>query len=324
MTPRHLIANNLSVPVGVRGLLYTMKNVQLNTGRIIGEGQPSYIIAEIGINHNGSIDIAKKLIDEAVAAKADAVKFQKRTPELCVPLDQWEIQRDTPWGRMSYIDYKRKTEFGAVEYSIIDQYCKERGIDWFVSPWDVDSVDFMEQFDTPIYKLASASLTDLELIEKILKTGRPLMISTGMSTQNEIVNTVKFINEFDANYPLMIAHSTSAYPCPLEQLNLKMITTLKGMFPGTPIGYSGHETGLSTTVAAVVIGASFVERHFTLDRAMWGSDHAASVEPQGLARLVRDIHDVELASGDGVKKVYDAEIGQMKKLRKHISAEYSV
>lgn len=324
MTPRHLIANNLSVPVGVRGLLCTMKNVQLNTGRIIGEGQPSYIIAEIGINHNGSIDIAKKLIDEAVAAKADAVKFQKRTPELCVPLDQWEIQRDTPWGRMSYIDYKRKTEFGAVEYSIIDQYCKERGIDWFVSPWDVDSVDFMEQFDTPIYKLASASLTDLELIEKILKTGRPLMISTGMSTQNEIVNTVKFINEFDANYPLMIAHSTSAYPCPLEQLNLKMITTLKGMFPGTPIGYSGHETGLSTTVAAVVIGATFVERHFTLDRAMWGSDHAASVEPQGLARLVRDIHDVELASGDGVKKVYDAEIGQMKKLRKHISAEYSV
>ena len=324
MTPRHLIANNLSVPVGVRGLLYTMKNVQLNTGRIIGEGQPSYIIAEIGINHNGSIDIAKKLIDEAVAAKADAVKFQKRTPELCVPLDQWEIQRDTPWGRMSYIDYKRKTEFGAVEYAIIDQYCKERGIDWFVSPWDVDSVDFMEQFDTPIYKLASASLTDLELIEKILKTGRPLMISTGMSTQNEIVNTVKFINEFDANYPLMIAHSTSAYPCPLEQLNLKMITTLKGMFPGTPIGYSGHETGLSTTVAAVVIGATFVERHFTLDRAMWGSDHAASVEPQGLARLVRDIHDVELASGDGVKKVYDAEIGQMKKLRKHISAEYSV
>ena len=324
MTPRHLIANNLSVPVGVRGLLYTMKNVQLNTGRIIGEGQPSYIIAEIGINHNGSIDIAKKLIDEAVAAKADAVKFQKRTPELCVPLDQWEIQRDTPWGRMSYIDYKRKTEFGAVEYSIIDQYCKERGIDWFVSPWDVDSVDFMEQFDTPIYKLASASLTDLELIEKILKTGRPLMISTGMSTQNEIVNTVKFINEFDANYPLMIAHSTSAYPCPLEQLNLKMITTLKGMFPGIPIGYSGHETGLSTTVAAVVIGATFVERHFTLDRAMWGSDHAASVEPQGLARLVRDIHDVELASGDGVKKVYDAEIGQMKKLRKHISAEYSV
>ncbi|MDI9879482.1 N-acetylneuraminate synthase family protein [Flectobacillus longus] len=300
-----------------------MKSIELNTGKVIGEGAPCYIIAEIGINHNGSIDIAKKLIDEAVNARVDAVKFQKRTPEVCVPRDQWEIMRDTPWGRMSYIDYKRKTEFGAVEFSIIDQYCKERGMDWFVSAWDVESVDFMEQFETPLYKLASASLTDFELIERILKTGRPLMISTGMSTQNEIVETVRFILDFDPEYPLSIAHATSAYPCKPEELNLNMIHTLSNMFPNHPIGYSGHETGLATTVAAVAMGATFVERHFTLDRAMWGSDHAASVEPQGLARLVKDIRDVEIASGDGVKKVYDSEVGQMKKLRKHISAEYN-
>ena len=300
-----------------------MKSIELNTGKVIGEGAPCYIIAEIGINHNGSIDIAKKLIDEAVNARVDAVKFQKRTPEVCVPRDQWEIRRDTPWGRMSYIDYKRKTEFGAVEVSSIDQYCKERGMDWFVSAWDVESVDFMEQFETPLYKLASASLTDFELIERILKTGRPLMISTGMSTQNEIVETVRFILDFDPEYPLSIAHATSAYPCKPEELNLNMIHTLKTMFPNHPIGYSGHETGLATTVAAVAMGATFVERHFTLDRAMWGSDHAASVEPQGLSRLVKDIRDVETASGDGVKKVYDSEVGQMKKLRKHISAEYN-
>lgn len=312
--------------MGVRGFLrpLQMKNVTLSSGKVIGKGQPCYIIAEIGINHNGSLDIAKQLVDEGANAKADAVKFQKRTPELCVPLDQWEIQRDTPWGRMSYIDYKRKTEFGNLEYSAIDQHAKQRGIDWFASPWDVESVTFLEHFSPVLYKLASASLTDLELIEKILHTGRPLMISTGMSTVKEITDTVAFIKNFDENYPLMIAHSTSAYPCKPEELNLSMIRTLGEMFPDTPIGYSGHETGLATTVAAVALGATFVERHFTLDRAMWGSDHAASVEPQGLARLVKDIRDVEIACGDGIKKVYEAEISQMKKLRKHISAEYSV
>jgi N-acetylneuraminate synthase len=292
-----------------------MATVILNNDRKIGDAQPCYIIAEIGINHNGSLETAKKLIDEAVAAKADAVKFQKRTPELCVPKDQWEIMRDTPWGRMSYIDYKRKTEFGSLEYSDIDQYCRKLGIDWFVSAWDTESVDFMEQFDTPMYKLASASLTDFALIEKILLTGRPLMISTGMSMMKEIEEAVAFIENYDINYPLMIAHSTSAYPCKVEELNLNMIQTLKAKYPDSPIGYSGHETGLSTTVTAVAIGATFVERHFTLDRAMWGSDHAASVEPQGFQRLVRDIRDTETALGDGVKKVYDSEIGPMKRLR---------
>ncbi|OOQ59904.1 N-acetylneuraminate synthase [Mucilaginibacter pedocola] len=294
----------------------------MSNGRIIGKGQPSYIIAEIGINHNGSLEIAKKLIDEAVAAKADAVKFQKRTPEICVPKDQWEMMRDTPWGRMSYIDYKRKTEFGIAEYAAIDRYCKKVGIDWFVSTWDVPSVDFMEQFETVMYKLASASLTDFPLIQRILETGKPLMLSTGMSTMNEIENTMAFVNAFAPNYPLFIAHSTSAYPCPPQELNLRMIQTLEDKYKGIPIGYSGHETGLATTVAAVAMGATFVERHFTLDRAMWGSDHAASVEPQGLSRLVRDIRDAEIAAGDGVKKVYESELGPMKRLRVNISDEY--
>ncbi|GAC1561497.1 MAG: hypothetical protein NVS3B13_32020 [Mucilaginibacter sp.] len=296
--------------------------ITLNSGHKIGPGEPCYIIAEIGINHNGSRDIAKQLIDEAVAAKATAVKFQKRTPEICVPKDQWEIMRDTPWGKMSYIDYKRKTEFGIVEYATIDQYCKKVGIDWFVSTWDVEAVDFMEQFDTPMYKLASASLTDFPLIKKILLTGKPLMLSTGMSTTKEIEDAVNLVRAFDKNYPLFIAHSTSAYPCKPEELNLKMIQTLGAKYPGVPIGYSGHETGLATTVAAVSLGATFVERHFTLDRAMWGSDHAASVEPQGFTRLVRDIRDVEIATGDGIKRVYESELGPMKRLRVNISDEY--
>jgi YrbI family 3-deoxy-D-manno-octulosonate 8-phosphate phosphatase len=302
----------------------TNSTITLNSGIKIGPGEPCYIIAEIGINHNGSLDVAKKLIDEAVAARATAVKFQKRTPEICVPKDQWEIMRDTPWGRMSYIDYKRKTEFGIVEYATIDQYCKKQGIDWFVSTWDVEAVDFMEQFDTPMYKLASASLTDIPLIKKILLTGKPLMLSTGMSTNKEIEDAVNLVRSFDKNYPLMIAHSTSAYPCKPEELNLKMVQTLSNKYPGVPIGYSGHETGLATTVAAVTLGATFVERHFTLDRAMWGSDHAASVEPQGFSRLVRDIRDVETATGDGIKRVYESELGPMKRLRVNISDEYKV
>jgi len=296
--------------------------IELNTGKKIGKGQPCYIIAEIGINHNGSLEIAKQLIDEAVAAKASAVKFQKRTPEICVPKDQWDIMRDTPWGRITYIDYKRKTEFGIAEYATIDQYCKKQGIDWFVSTWDVEAVDFMERFDTPLYKLASASLTDFPLINRILLTSKPLMLSTGMSTNKEIEDAVNLVRAFDENYPLLIAHSTSAYPCKPEELNLKMIQTLSDKYPGLPIGYSGHETGLATTVAAVSLGATFVERHFTLDRAMWGSDHAASVEPQGFQRLVRDIHDVETATGDGIKKVYESELGPMKRLRVNIGEEY--
>jgi len=291
-----------------------MKHVILNNKRIIGAGMPVYVIAEIGINHNGSLDIAKKLIDWAFMAECDAVKFQKRTPELCVPQDQWDKERNTPWGKMSYIDYKRKMEFGQKEFEEIDRYCKQKGIDWFASAWDEVSVDFLEQFDPIMYKLASASLTDNDLMGKVKSTGRPLMISTGMSNFSEIEEAVALAGTKN----LMIAHSTSAYPCDPSELNLNMIKTLTAKFDA-PIGYSGHETGLAPTVAAVALGAVFVERHFTLDRAMWGSDHAASVEPQGMIRLVRDIRDIEKGLGDGVKKVYDSELEPMKRLRKVIN-----
>lgn len=297
-----------------------MNTFRVSPTRIIGAGHPVYIIAEIGINHNGSLDIAKKLIDEAVQAGCDAVKFQKRTPELCTPKDQWHLERDTPWGRMSYINYRHMVELGFDEYSEIDAYCKEKGIDWFVSCWDEVAVDFMEQFNPGVYKFASASLTDHALIEKVKQTGKPYILSTGMSTMGEIRDAV---DKFGTDN-LMIAHSTSAYPCPPQELNLRMIETLAELYPETPIGYSGHETGLATTVAAVSMGACFVERHFTLDRAMWGSDHAASVEPQGMQKLVRDIRDVELSMGDGVKRVYESELGAMKRLRRTKSATSAV
>lgn len=292
-----------------------MQAVEIRKNRFIGPSQPAYIIAEIGINHNGSLDLAKQLISEAAKAGCNAVKFQKRTPELCVPKDQWEKQRDTPWGRMSYIDYKRKTEFGQAEYTAIDDYCRALGIDWFASCWDEPSVDFMEQFAPVLYKMASASLTDKPLLDRVRATGRPLMLSTGMSTLDEIMQAVKWVG-LDK---LMIAHSTSSYPCPPAELNLRMVRALQGMFPATPIGYSGHETGLATTVAAVTLGACFVERHFTLDRAMWGSDHAASVEPGGMAKLVRDIRDVEGGLGDGVKRVYDSELEPRRRLRRELT-----
>lgn len=289
-----------------------MNTFRVSSKRSIGAGHPVYVIAEIGINHNGSLDIARKLIDEAVMAGCDAVKFQKRTPEVCTPRDQWHLERDTPWGRMTYINYRKIIELGYEEYAAIDAYCKEKEIDWFASCWDEESVDFMEQFDPGLYKFASASLTDHELIAKVKKTGKPYILSTGMSTMTEIRAAVDTFGTDN----LLIAHATSAYPCPPQELNLRMIETLAELFPGTPVGYSGHETGLATTVAAAAMGACFVERHFTLDRAMWGSDHAASVEPQGMQKLVRDIRDLELAMGDGIKKVYDSELGAMKRLRR--------
>lgn len=292
-------------------------SIPVSQNKRIGRGEPVYIIAEIGINHNGSVALARKLIDEAVMAGCDAVKFQKRTPELCTPRDQWYLERDTPWGRMTYIDYRHKVELGYEEYAAIDSYCKEKDIDWFVSCWDEAAVDFIEQFNPGIYKFASASLTDQELIQKVKNLGKPYILSTGMSTMKEIKATIE---RFGTDH-LLIAHSTSAYPCPPAELNIKMVNTLQALYPGTPIGYSGHETGLATTIAAVAAGACFVERHFTLDRAMWGSDHAASVEPQGMHKLVRDIRDVEAALGDGIKRVYDSEMAAMKRLRRKNSFE---
>lgn len=289
-----------------------MSTITLRNGRKIGLGQPCFIIAEIGINHNGDLNIAKKLIEEAAHAGCDAVKFQKRTPEVCTPRDEWDRMRDTPWGRMKYIEYRYKVEFGESEYAEIDRYAAEMGIVWFASCWDQESVDFLEQFDPMLYKAASASLTDIDLLLKKKSTEKPLIISTGMSTQHQIDYAVEAIGRDN----VMIAHATSAYPCLPEELNIRMIQTLNEKFAGIPIGYSGHETGLATTYAAVVMGASFVERHYTLDRAMWGSDQAASVEIDGMRRMVRDIRDIEKAMGDGIKKVYDSEQGSIKKLRK--------
>ena len=284
--------------------------------RLVGEGQPVYIVAEIGINHNGDVEIAKRLIDAAKLAGCDAVKFQKRTPELCVPPEQRNIPRETPWGLITYMEYRYKVEFGYEQYAEIDRYCKQQGIAWFASCWDVPSVDFMEQFDPPCYKVASASLTDDELLLRLNGTGKPILLSTGMSTMDEIRHAVSLLD----HDRLIIMHSTSTYPCPPNELNLRMIQTLRREF-GLPVGYSGHEVGLQTTYAAVVLGACVVERHITLDRAMWGSDQAASVEPGGFMRLVRDIRVIEQALGDGVKRVYESEMAARAKLRRVPSAE---
>jgi len=279
--------------------------------RMIGDGHPTFIIAEIGINHNGDLGVAKRLIDVAVMAGCDAVKFQKRTPEKAVPPEYQNVMRETPWGIISYLEYRRKVEFGFDEYNEIDRYCQDKGILWFASCWDEDSVDFIEQFSPPCYKIASASLTDIQLLNKIRSKGRPIILSTGMSTFEEIEQGVSTLGTEN----LAIAHSTSTYPCPPGELNLRMIKTLQKHF-NCPVGYSGHEVGLQTTLAAITLGAAFVERHITLDRAMWGSDQAASVEPWGLMRLVRDIRVIEQAMGDGVKQVYPSEMSARQKLRR--------
>lgn len=278
----------------------------------VGAAMPVFVIAEIGINHNGSLELAKRLIDGAVLAGADAVKFQKRTPEKCVPRDQWDVERETPWGRMTYIEYRRRVELGPREYAEIDRHCRERRILWFASCWDEEAVDFIESFNPPCYKAASASLTDLPLLRKMRSTRRPLILSTGMSTTEEISAAVAAVGRTD----LLIAHSTSSYPCPPEHLNLRMIRTLQEQYPDCPIGYSGHEVGLAPTWAAVTLGATFIERHITLDRAMWGSDQAASVEIGGLLRLVANVRDIERSLGDGIKRVYEGELSARKKLRR--------
>jgi sialic acid synthase SpsE len=280
--------------------------------KTVGPGHPVYVTGEIGINHNGELDNAFALIDAAAEAGCDAVKFQKRTPEVCTPRDQWDVERDTPWGRMTYIDYRHRVEFDEDGYRAIDEHCKKRGIDWFASPWDVESVAFLEKFGVPCYKVASASLTDDELLRAMRATGRTVILSTGMSTPKQIRHAVEVLGS--AN--IVLCHATSTYPAQAAELNLRMIHTLEREFPNVPIGYSGHETGLQTSLAAVALGACFVERHITLDRAMWGSDQAASVEPGGLQRLVRDIRTIEDSLGDGVKKVYDSERKPMEKLRR--------
>jgi N-acetylneuraminate synthase len=254
------------------------------------------IIAEIGINHNGSIEIAKKLIDSASLAGCDYVKFQKRTPEICVPDKQKSVIRSTPWGDMTYLDYKYRVEFGKEQYDEIDRYCLEKGIGWFASVWDTPSSEFMKQY-VDITKIPSALITDLNLCNQARRDSSKLLISTGMSNENEIIECIESCN------PDVVMHTNSSYPSPIKEINLNYIKTLQTAHPKVEIGYSGHEYGLVTTFAAVSLGCSWVERHITLDRTMWGSDHVASVEPQGLMKLVKGIRDIEKAMGEGGPRV---------------------
>jgi len=288
-----------------------MSNKNIKVGNtLVGQAQHCYIVAEIGINHNGSLDIAKKLIDVAVDSGCDAVKFQKRTIEIVYSKEELSKPRESPFGTTNG-DLKKGLEFGMEEYSAINKYCKEKKITWFASCWDEASVDFIEQFDPPCYKIASASLTDDNLLKHHRKFGKPIILSTGMSSMQEIEHAVAVLGTDD----LIILHSTSTYPADLEELNLRMITTLKKKFP-SPIGYSGHEVGLYTSLAAIILGGCMLERHITLDRSLWGSDHSASVEPQGIQKLVRDLRVCEQALGNGVKQVYDSEIPIRQKLRR--------
>jgi N-acetylneuraminate synthase len=281
-------------------------------GRDVGPGHPVFIVAEIGVNHQGDVETAKRLIEMAAAADCDAVKFQKRTPVLAVPSTQWDVPKETPWGVMPYLEYRQRMEFELDEWDEIDAFCKALGVTWFASAWDRGAVEDLERFDLPCHKVASACLTDDDLLTAMAATGKPVILSTGMSTFEQIDHAVSLL-PIDR---LLITHCTSTYPCPPEELNLSLILALQEAY-GVPVGYSGHEAGLQTTYAAVTLGACLVERHVTLDRAMWGSDQAASLEPDGLRRLVRDIRVIERAMGDGVKRVYDSERPAMEKLRLH-------
>lgn len=267
------------------------------------------IIAEIGINHNGSVDLAKKLIDAASLAGCDYVKFQKRTPEICVPLSERNKIKSTPWGEMTYLEYKQRIEFGKQEFDEIDSYCKSKGIEWFSSVWDTESVDFMSQY-TDLTKISSALITDSNLCKYARQKNTKLIISTGMSTEEQIENAVKNCS------PEVIMHTNSTYPCPVEDLNLNYITWIKDKWKETEVGYSGHEYGLTTTFAAVAMGCQWVERHLTLERTMWGSDHLASVEPQGFMKLVKGIRDIEKSMGNyGPRQVMEGEKEKLKSLR---------
>jgi N-acetylneuraminate synthase len=277
----------------------------------IGAGHPCYVIAEIGINHNGELENAKKLIDVAAEAGCQAVKFQKRTPDISTPENQKNVQRETPWGVMTYLEYKHRIEFGDAEYNEIAAYSAKKGLDWFASPWDVPSVEFLEDHGVTVHKVASASITDIPLLEALRDTGKPIILSTGMSTMEEIDKAVSVVG----TDKLVLMHATSTYPLDPKEANLLMINTLRERF-GVPVGYSGHETGLQVSLAAVALGADALERHITLDRAMWGTDHGASLEPGGLSRLIRDVRVIEEALGDGVKRVYESEEGPRAKLRR--------
>jgi N-acetylneuraminate synthase len=278
--------------------------------RPVANSQPCYVIAEIGINHNGDIDLAKRLISVAVAAGCNAVKFQKRSVDVVYSSEELAKPRESPFGTTNG-DLKLGLELDYYDYQEIDAYCRASKITWFASCWDEKSVDFINRFNPPCYKIASASLTDDHLLRHTRATGKPVIASTGMSTIEQIDHAVDVLGKEN----LILLHASSTYPAYYEELNLRAIPIMHARY-GVPVGYSGHETGIPSTVAAVVLGACCVERHITLDRSMWGSDHAASLEPNGISRVVRDIRLVEQSMGDGIKRVYDREQPIIKKLRR--------
>src|ERR1017187_9552099 len=282
--------------------------------KLVGDGHPCYIIAEIGINHNGDIDLARRLISVAVAAGCNAVKFQKRTVEVIYTAEELAKPRESPFGTTNG-DLKHALEFGMDDYREIDAYCEAVKMPWFASCWDEASVDFIAQFDVPCFKIASASLTDDNLLRHTRAVGKPILLSTGMSTIEQIDHAIEVLGKKD----LILMQACSTYPAYYEELNLRVIDTLIERYE-VPVGYSGHETGLPSSVAAMVLGACIIERHITLDRSMWGSDHAASLEPNGITRLVRDIRLIEKSRGDGVKRVREREQPIIRKLRRVLAA----
>jgi len=286
--------------------------VQIGEHRI-GDHEPVFMISEVGINHNSDLQIAKRLIDASFACGWQCVKFQKRTPELCVPADQKSVIRDTPWGRMTYLEYRHKVEFGKTEYDYIDRYCKEKPILWSASVWDSLSLQFINQYDVPFIKFPSAKLTSHGMLIAGCRTGKPIILSTGMSTVDEIDSAVDILEKYARNnYVLM--HTNSTYPTPTGELNLAAIKTLKDRY-GCIIGYSGHEYGLEPTVIAVALGARVIERHITLDHDMWGTDQKASLEIHAMDMLHKRVKDVDLSIGDGVKRLTENETVVRRRLR---------
>jgi N-acetylneuraminate synthase len=289
-----------------------MRTLNIN-GRMVGDQQPLYLIAEIGLNHNGDLQIAKKLIDASFGTNWDCVKFQKRTPDICVPEHQKAVMRDTPWGRMTYLEYRYRVEFGKEQYDYIDKYCREKPIAWTASIWDLKSLEFLLQYDVPFIKIPSAKLTEHEFLVESAKSGKPVVLSTGMSTVEEIDAAVEVLEKHaKGNYVLM--HTNSSYPAPHEELNLRVIHFLKARYKCI-VGYSGHEYDLEPTVIAASLGASLIERHVTLDHNMWGSDHFASLEIHAMDMLRKRLINMNSVLGDGVKSLTEKELEIRKKLR---------
>ena len=285
-----------------------MKSIQTKKLKL----KKPFLIAEIGINHNGSIKLAKKMIDLAKSIGFDAVKFQKRNPDISTPEKQKNVFRNTPWGEMSYLNYKKKIEFGLKEFKEIDKYCKKNKILWFASAWDIESQKFLKKFNFKYNKVASAMLTNLRLIDEIAKEKKPTFISTGMSTINDIKKTVNIFKKRKCKFILM--HCVSTYPCPEEKLNLNMILTLQQKFK-CDVGYSGHEASVSPSIFAYLLGANYIERHITLDRSMWGTDQAASLSKSGMENLANIFNKAPLILGNGVKFISKEEKKMLSKFK---------